>query len=298
LTPAATAFALSIFSYLLKYSFHRVAQLVVSAVQAKYSNAESADAGPSESVVVDLLERGKSIVSILQEHGVLSVDLEEPKSENKEEDCQGISAPKSVPVASKQKKRTVVDRRRRRRGGGPAQVSSEDEYDSDTNDSLSSDGSLGRLSSDEDLSALSEDFGDDDLKMLGSSSDSSSSESEEEVLVDNLTVVGGGGAPLDARPVIPTSNASPVRRTGRRNIVIAANFSMPPPKANPTKPKPGTNISSVGSAGGTGGPPKSRSDLSTHLSSSDLKAASSSLRVATGGSSPQPVVYSARKLVA
>lgn len=255
LTPVATAFALSIFSQLLKHSFQRIAQLVVSIVRAKYDDlnlAGTAAMGPDESDITVSLEHGKSIVSILLEHNISAVasEQEKHKPEQKQEtESQRTNKSKAlVPSGSstpnKQRTRKVVDRRRRRKGGDE-NPSSEEESNSDSDDSVSNSGSLGRLSSDENLSVLLEDLGEDDLELLDSLSESSSSEPEEEV-GDNMP----GIQKIGKSPSSET-NSSPTRRAGRRHIILAANFSMPP------------SSSHQGTGGGGGGAPEKSKPVAT-----------------------------------
>ena len=244
----ATAFALSIFSTLLSHSYQRIVQIVVSAVNVNHKNSESegvATSGPSEAEVVDSLEHGKSIVSILLEYGISAVAPQPVgvRTENKE--GSAVTKADDKPAAPlggsmvKEKKRKVVDRRRR--GGGGREMKGEEEEEEEGDSGSDSDGSISG-SSDGSLSVLSEDLGEDDLELLDSLSDSSSSEPEEEKEgegkkegkeKEGIEVVGGTtSADVSATGLLP----EPVKKTGKRRIVLAANFTMPPSSPG-SKPK-------------------------------------------------------------
>lgn len=245
LTQVATAFALSIFSTLLSHSYQRIVQIVVSAIKANHKNSESesvATAGPSEAEIADSLEHGKSIVSILLEYGISAVMPQpvEVKEGNAVTNANGKPAAPLGGSPVKEKKRKVVDRRRRGRGG-KEKAEEEEEEDSGSD----SDGSVSG-SSDGSLSVLSEDLGEDDLELLDSLSNSSSSEEEEErdgevkpsqvEEVKGIEVVGGTTSATTAG-LLP----EPVKKTGKRRIVLAANFTMPPTSPQ-QKPKPDSVI--------------------------------------------------------
>lgn len=194
---------------------------------------------PSELDIMNSLERGKSIVSILLEHGVSATSLEPAKTNPQEsestEDKAQVASSRSVPKDSsakqkKKKKRKVVDRRRRRKGSEKEKISSGEESDSDSDGSTSSSGSLARLSSDEDLSL--DNLGEDDLELLDSLTESSSSEPEVDEEEDGKQ---GRDASEDTPTLESKFTASgatqapvPAKRAGRKHIILAANFNMPP----------------------------------------------------------------------
>ena len=201
--------------------------------------AAPVSAEPTETEIMDSLERGKNIINFLLEQGisVFATPATEPepkaeqsqKSEKKENPLStSIGMSESI-SASKKKKVKMVDRRRRR--GGPGRVSSEDDSDSDSD----SNGSLGRVSSDEDLSVLSDDL--DDLDLLESLSESSSSDSEEEEEAKPSL--------LGASPSVSTTDATKgnLKKPGKRQFILAVNF----PSASPQSAK-----SHDGVAGGQG----------------------------------------------
>lgn len=329
LTPAATAFAVSIFSQLLLHSFQRIAELVVSAINAKHKS--SATERPKESEITASLEYGKTIVNILLEHDVAmdAVKPAETKPEQKPEIESQRNTSKTVTAFAtsvsrtavvKSKKRQIVDRRRRRRGGGKQErLDSEEEEeeegeesDSDS-DSSSSYESLGRVSSDENLSMVAEGLGEDDLELLESLSDSSSSEEEEEE----------EKKPKLERKVAaeatPTTDANATKKAGKRHIILAANFNMPPTTStstittssssssstevlDQTTPKPAER-SSVGGGGG-GGTDRGHSKFlsyplpSLSAKSPDHDGAERQLREVMQGTVFQTAVYIACKLVA
>lgn len=241
LTPAATAFAVSIFSQLLLHSFQRIAELVVSAINAKHKS--SATERPKESEIIASLEYGKTIVNILLEHDVAmktaetkpeqKPEIESQRNTSKTVTAFGISVSRTAVVKSK--KRQIVDRRRRRRGGGKQErLDSEEEEeegeesDSDS-DSSSSYESLGRVSSDENLSMVAEGLGEDDLELLESLSDSSSSEEEEE---EEKKPKLERKVAAEATPTTG-ADANATKKAGKRHIILAANFNMPPPPVPP-----------------------------------------------------------------
>jgi hypothetical protein len=200
-------------------------------------------AGPSELEIVGSLERGKSIVNVLLECGVSAVNTEPLGAKTEGKDGEGVKTKvltstamgNSTPlVVSKEKKHRVVDRRRR--GGGRREMlgsEEEEEEEEEDSDGDSDRGSIGG-SSDGTLSVLSEDLGEDDLALLDSMSDSSSEEEEEEEeeetpkqgkpVQGDIEAVGGTSTAVSATGLLP----GPVKRTGKRRIVLAANFTMPP----------------------------------------------------------------------
>ncbi len=242
LTPVATAFALSIFSQLLHHSFQCIAQLVVSAIALKYRKAQpmaaSASTAPSETEIMDSLEHGKSIVSLLLEHGISALptepklEVEQPQKGEKSgtPPSTSISVSDSISKDKKKKKKLkMVDRRRRR--GAQARVSSEEDSDSDSDSNVGnkSSGKLERVSSDEDLSVLSDDL--DDLDLLESLSESSSSDSEEEE--DTKPSVLG-----DSPSVSTTESAKGnVKKPGKRQFILAVNFPSTSPHGSPQRGK-------------------------------------------------------------
>lgn len=238
----ATAFALSVFSQLLSYSFQCITELVLSTIRIKHStfDAPAASAMPGKADIIDSLEHGKSIVSLFMEYEVPAIVL-------REESGTKSSAKKTPPptpsgstsavghTPSKQKKRRVVDRRRRKRGGVSERNSSGEEESEDDSDSLSSDGSLEKLSSDdEDLSL--DNLGEDDLDLLDSLSESSSSEEDEEGEKEERRNVAEDVSSRKNLSTLSDVTPAPVssKRAGRKHIVLAANFSMPP--KNPHSP--------------------------------------------------------------
>lgn len=223
LTPVATAFALSIFSHLLEYSFQCIAFLVVNAVRLNQQELASSDRATEESDESDImsaLESGKSMVDILLEHNVSSdvscpSDTSGPIKETQgKSSVDSSSTSKSTP--KKQKKVKIVDRRRRRKGG--VQVPSSEEEDSGDSDSLSNDDD----SSDEDLS-----LGEDDLELMSSFSDSSSEEEDNEVCESAEDPIPPKVA-SSVDNVAGTKSSESAKRGGKRQIVLAANFNMPP----------------------------------------------------------------------
>ena len=213
---------------------------MVSAVSIKYRDSETKASAPTEPEIVDALEHGKSIVSILSEHGILAVSSQlsvtKPLESVQDTSVSKTAAvPSKLDSPSKQKQHRVVDRRRTRAGGSHGQrpISEEEEElelasDSDAGSSISSDDSL---------SVLSEDLGEDDLELLDSLSDSSSSEPEDE---GNEQPPGGGASrePFSGALSTPTAAATgllpnPVKKTGKRQIILAASFNMAPGKPKP-----------------------------------------------------------------
>ncbi len=204
-------------------------QIVVSTLNTKYdsSTPEGPDvATPSELEITDALDHGKSIVNILLEHGISAVSAQptEVKIGDSQENVTVAASDKLGSSPAKPKKRRVVDRRRSRRRN-PVQegIGSSDEESGSDSDS--------DVSSDECLSVLSEDLGEDDLELLDSFSDSSSSEPEdvgvEKPQLDEATPLLGAAASSPAG--VPLS---PAKRTGKRKIILAANFTMPPNTSN------------------------------------------------------------------
>ena len=184
LTPTATAFALSVFSQLLEHSFQCIAQAVVSAINAKHKEVmkymDSATVRPKEAEIFDDLKHGRSIVDIIMEHN-LAADIPHSVADSKQ--AENLPKPQNIPsTASKHKfkKHKIVDRRRRRKGKQQA-LSSEEESGSDSD-------SLPPNTSDESLSLLSDNLGEDDLELLDSLSESSSSEEEEEEESENISI--------------------------------------------------------------------------------------------------------------
>ncbi len=256
LTPTATSFALSVFTQLLHHSFQCISQLVISAINIKYSKKESGDltfSKPSESEIIMALERGKTIMDVLLEHNVPEVVSRE-KTETKQKKTT-IKYPSSSPSPrnthagkdGKVKKLKIIDRRRRRVGGGAQMPSSEEDSESDDD----SPGSIGgELSSDEDLSLISDTLGEDDLELLDSLSDSSfSDEAEEEEQEEEEQ-----GEKLKSAVSVDKSNVfghASSKKVGKRQIILAANFNMPAgtdrslnPEHKPGKATGGDDISS------------------------------------------------------
>ena len=190
----------------------------------KYKQLESA--GPSETEIADSLEHGKSIVAILLEHGVSAVVSQPLEDQSTKQVTPGGSSATpnpSVSALTKQKKHRMVDRRRRKRGDRNRRSSGEEDDSGSDCDSMSSTESLGRVSSDEDLSLLSEELGEDDLELLDSLSDSSSDEEkarEAGPLVVEMKPAGAGAGGGGA--------GGTEKKASKRKIVLAANFSMPP----------------------------------------------------------------------
>lgn len=223
----ATAFALSIFSTLLLHSYQRIVQIVVSAVSTKHRDSESKGAAGVSSIA-DCLEHGKSIVSVLLEHSVATAAMPQPAVAETEgttaaskADVKPATALEGSPA---KKKHRVVDRRRTRKVGGEREKLDEEEgEESDSDGDL--DGSIGG-SSNGSLSVLSEDLGEDDLELLDSLSDSSTSEPEEDdsdKKPETVEAPSSGDTPTD-----PATGVAPGKKTGRRQIILAANFTMPP----------------------------------------------------------------------
>lgn len=305
----ATAFALSIFSTLLSHSYQCIAQIVVSAVNAKYKLSESKDAaasqvGPSEAEIVDSLEHGKSIISILLEHGISAVEsrpAETKVEETKSSKQQGASGTAQVSPAvespTKQKKHKIVDRRRRtRRRGGDRERLGSDEDESGSDSDL--DGSIGGSSSGS-LSVLSDDLGEDDLELLDGLSDSSSPEPDDErdekpPLEETAGEALSGATTTTTTALAATGEKSPVKR-GKRQIILAANFSMPP--SPPHRPKPTSTSGTTSEVKGrTGHPsPLLPSPLTQELPSSRTDSQLEDLLKST---QVQTSVYTACSLVA
>lgn len=222
----ATAFALSIFSTLLLHSYQRVVQIIVSAVNTKHKDSKgAAEVDSCEAEIADSLQHGKSIVRIMLDHGI-SVVVSDPATARQDSKTGGVK-PAAVLEGSpiKQKKRRVVDRRRTcRTGVEQGMLISEEEEESGSDGDL--DGSIGD-SSDGSLSVLSDDLEEEDnLELLDSLSDSSEDEKvKEPVLNKTAEVAPDKGA--SATGLAP----SPGKKTGRRQIILAANFNMPPASA-------------------------------------------------------------------
>ena len=219
----------------------------------KYNTSKSCPV-PSELDIIQALERGKSVVSVLLEHGVSAITPEpvgaieqataskrEPatKDKSKVTTSSSNSAPRHTQSKrKKKKKRRVVDRRRRKPGDEDSGEDS-DHSASDGDSSLSSSESLDRLSSDEDLAL--ENLGEDDLELLDSLSESSSSgpeeEGEGEEVISSYNTTPSSDAKSTGSPLTPPA-AAPTRRARRKHIVLAANFNMPPKTPPHSSPQP------------------------------------------------------------
>lgn len=249
-----------------------MAQLVVSAIRVKCSSGKTeteAAAVPSEAEVLASLERGKSIARILLEHSVSAQppSRKDPEESRQEPESEDTTKQDKSSISKKQQKKKVrvVDRRRRRLGGRERERESSGEGSDDSDDSGSSDnGSLGGYSSDdEDLSV--DNLGEDDLELLDSLSDSSSSgaEDKEDGQPKRANPQTGTTPSLQASPTVSNPaprTSAPAKRPGRKHIVLAANFSMPPSisyQGMPQKPKASKPRSELvtdrGASGGGGG---------------------------------------------
>ena len=119
--------------------------------------------------------------------------------------------------SAKTKIRRVVNRRRRRRGN---------ESDSSEEEGAGGDNE-GSESSDDTLSALSSNLGEDDLEMFERLSDGSSTDDESK---EDSTLSSPEKSPPKSTPSLPLSTSTPPVSTkkGKRQIVLAANFGVAP----------------------------------------------------------------------
>lgn len=206
--------------------------------------------------IMTALVSGRSIVEIFLEHGVSVVSLEATERPVAVSSItkQDVKKPviKSVSKASsksgdsgKAKRHVIVDRRRKRRDRHQMPSSEEEEEEEGarggvvSDDSASEDESFsGGGSSDEDgLSLLPNNLGEDDLELLNSLSEpSTSSEEEEEGETDKLEdekIDLGDETEGAAASIASSGSAKKGGVGGKRQIILAANFSMAPSSNSP-----------------------------------------------------------------
>ena len=260
-TPAATAFALSVFSQLLHYSYQRLRHLLVCALKLHDDDTSAlksnSDITGADRNLESLIDRGKSMVELAlskliqeetshQDSATLHVQQEgrERQSDlsNKRDQLQaGEGADNSKPPQEQESKKhqrkkklyKIMNLRRRRRSN--QDLSSSDEEGSESEDVTDGKKCGGRSSSEDSLSTLSESMEEDDFDLMESLSESSySSASDSEAAVSSRHPE--PSTPLDTNLAPEDARSSPKQKVagGKRQIVLAANFN--PPTLNQEKP--------------------------------------------------------------
>ena len=247
-TPAATTFALSLFSQLLDYSYKHLSLLLHSVLSLASKSVNNV------AKIEQTIEQGESMIDVLLRNKVdvsdfstNSTALAQGSSRSKVKaptaidtliTKKGKSPPQRKNDAHKHHKESkkipkkrlpkVVNRRRRRRRDDSD--SSSEEYES-----CSSDSDAKSATSDESLSLLTETLGEDDLEMLDSLSDSSSSCEENTASpVKGQTTSPNQSPPKSSLtasskdPLFTGSPSSKQHKGGRRQIVLAASFNLAP----------------------------------------------------------------------
>lgn len=219
-TVVASAFALSVLSLIINYTLKRIVGSVVACLKQELS-------------IEDIIESEKSMVQLLLENervGSVTLSLTTPptctsgstseKAEEKTNDSSLQKKPFSksrkavarIKAEKRKKALKVVNRRRRQRRKGGGATSSSDEDGS--SDSVSGgEGGVSLSDNDSTMEQLGEDI---DLLMIDSLSESSNDERDDVNDGDRSSLVSKQSPPI---------NRTSTGTKGRRNIVIAANFS-------------------------------------------------------------------------
>ena len=194
--------------------------------------------GEKRDTFEDILESEKTLVQLIAETNSLSAcdcektpaGIQQPMKEerssfqNNTKSSKSIVQTKKISREAKAEKRrkalkVMNKRRRQRKRGGVQSSSDEEEEEEEDTDSSSSGEVVGYKETILPPEHLGEDI---DLQMIESLSDSSDDSRDEE----NKYIV------ADKKPVVESSPNPPGTKS-RRNIVLAANFSLPGPTTSP-----------------------------------------------------------------